>query len=85
VSLRTYKRFERNGNGSIETLVKVVYALGRAAAIDLLFQAELQLETMEQKLARIRKLADERKAVPGAADSVRTGVQHPVPPDSTRK
>lgn len=61
VALRTYKRFERDGNGSIETLVKVVYALERTVAIELLFQAEVKLETMQDKVARLRQLAGERK------------------------
>jgi transcriptional regulator with XRE-family HTH domain len=66
VTLRTYKRFEQNGKGSIETLVKVAYALGRGLAIDVLFQAEPALATMEQRLERLRKLVAERQTSPPA-------------------
>ena len=54
ISLRTYKRFEANGQGNIETLIQILRALGKLRILQAMFPvpAEVRL-TPEEKVAQI--------------------------------
>ena len=68
VALRTYKRFEQSGTGSMETLVRVVHALERLAALELLFSAALAQGSPRATSA----------SAPGALASVSAGPSRPA-------
>jgi transcriptional regulator with XRE-family HTH domain len=67
VALRTYKRFELSGVGSIETLTRILMAMGHARGFFTLFphpKPANQVTLVEQidamsKLAEMRRLARE--------------------------
>jgi transcriptional regulator with XRE-family HTH domain len=54
VPLRTYKRFELTGQGSIETLIRALRAIERADRLRLLFPSPLPTRkpTLEERLSR---------------------------------
>jgi len=61
VPLRTYKRFETNGQANLETFVRVLQALGQARYLYLLFPQPLPPKlTLE---ARIDAIAARRAAI----------------------
>lgn len=56
LSLRTYRRLEATGRGSVESLIAVLQATGRVAAVAILFP-EAAPVPMESTQDRIRKYA----------------------------
>lgn len=63
VPLRTYKRFEKSGRGSIETLMRVAYALGHGMAVENLFpnlKVSVAGLTLVERVERLRQRAEER-------------------------
>lgn len=57
VPLRTYKRFETHGKGSLQTFMHVLRALGRTQYLLMLFMTgstPAPRETVEEKLKRMR-------------------------------
>ena len=57
VALRTYKRFEVSGAGSIETLIRVLRAIERADRLKLLFPSPMpkRQPTLEERLAKAQE------------------------------
>lgn len=56
VPLRTYKRFETHGRGSLETFVQVLRAMGRTQYLFMLFpvpEVANPRETLDERLKRL--------------------------------
>lgn len=65
VPLRTYKRFEKSGRGSVETLMRVAYALGQGNAVENLFP-DFKVSaglTLAERVERLRRRVEERSRV----------------------
>lgn len=62
IPLRTFKRFELGGAGSIDMLVRIAQAFGRGAGFDMLFPAQLaslKPRRIEAALLSIRAKLDD--------------------------
>ena len=71
IPLRTYKRLELGGCDSIEVLIKVSQALGRATGFDTLFPAQPLQNRLDIALLSIRRKLDAAsKASPSIDDEV---------------
>ena len=65
VPLRTYKRFEKDGKGTLETFIQILRALGRAQYLMYLFPQPLPAQlpvTIEAKHRQLRNRVQFDKA-----------------------
>ncbi|WP_144403609.1 MULTISPECIES: hypothetical protein [Caballeronia] len=62
IALRTYKRFELSGIGSIETLTRVLMAMGHARGFFTLFPQPMPAgqPTLAERIGAISKIAESR-------------------------
>lgn len=66
IALRTFKRFELGGAGSVDLLIRVTQAFGRGAGFDMLFPAQLasmKPRGIDAAMMSIRSKLDERVVV----------------------
>ena len=65
VPLSTYKRFERDGKGTVETFIQILRAIGRTQYLMLLFRGPLLAKppvTLEEKVRHVKTRALLQKA-----------------------